>query len=798
MSTTTATFTIEDTTNPSIDTAADDETVECDGAGNTAALNAWLADNGGAEASDACGGVTWSNNYTALSDDCGATGSAMVTFTATDDCGNMSTTTATFTIEDTTDPTLNITGPADVSVSQNATCDLDVSVESLGGINYTAEDGCGDVDVEVTHEDSELVYTCDCEEESDEYSFDACRLIPGDFRTQTMGGWGQDNCNGDNPACYRDANFDNAFPTGVTIGCATGYTLTFTSSEAVAIFLPCGGPPSVLSASATDPGCVSNVLAGQLLTAKLSLGFDAADPDFGSAPVPATTLVIDQGAYEGYTIAEVVDLADAVLGGCDVASASNLSDALALFNEGFIGGDSYTDGNLRIDDCEIVTPDPCDGSQEGSYTFTRTFSVVATDDCGNDVSQTYDQTITVTDDMAPVFTEDCGYDNGGVETVCCESLDGTVTLPEACDVTADDNCDTEVEVSFTESYSGDYAPQGSVESYCLASTPEAFAEGEACNGLEPHSFSLFNFDGEDRVDFVAVSEGIVEQTEAGLWSMTQTVTRLDGGDGGFVINVTYGAAMDWDTWSNQAYPTDYKRDCAELVDDHLNWDYRILQSGHILGTGDYEDITLDLSHAPMNLYYAFQVGLGANNQNDNYGYSGWISAHGEIDGDDVWFSGDLFGDLDCCLPWSVTRSYTATDDCGNENAFSYTIEVNSEDCEDGDDANLSGGQSGDHTPVILGGAGDLTSGKTPIRVTNLQPNPANDWSLLGFEVTGNMRIRIDLVTMQGVMVAELYDGVASPNVNHTLNIDTESLSNGMYQIRLSSSQYLVVKKLLVT
>ena len=61
-----------------------------------------------------------------------------------------------------------------------------------------------------------------------------------------------------------------------------------------------------------------------------------------------------------------------------------------------------------------------------------------------------------------------------------------------------------------------------------------------------------------------------------------------------------------------------------------------------------------------------------------------------------------------------------------------------------------------------------------------------------------MRIRIDLVTMQGVMVAELYDGVASPNVNHTLNIDTESLSNGMYQIRLSSSQYLVVKKLLVT
>ena len=53
-------------------------------------------------ASDDCGDVTWSNDYTMLSDDCGATGSATVTFTATDDCGNSSTTMATFTIEDTT------------------------------------------------------------------------------------------------------------------------------------------------------------------------------------------------------------------------------------------------------------------------------------------------------------------------------------------------------------------------------------------------------------------------------------------------------------------------------------------------------------------------------------------------------------------------------------------------------------------------------------------------------------------------------------------------------------------------
>ena len=55
-----ATFTIVDTTAPNIDTPASDSTVECDGSGNTDNLNAWLASNGGATASDDCSTITWS------------------------------------------------------------------------------------------------------------------------------------------------------------------------------------------------------------------------------------------------------------------------------------------------------------------------------------------------------------------------------------------------------------------------------------------------------------------------------------------------------------------------------------------------------------------------------------------------------------------------------------------------------------------------------------------------------------------------------------------------------------------
>ncbi|MDT0554339.1 gliding motility-associated C-terminal domain-containing protein, partial [Urechidicola vernalis] len=123
---TTATYSIQDTNAPSIDTDALDTTVECDGEGNVQELADWLASNGGATASDDCSSVTWSNNAGSLSDECGMTGSVTVTFTATDGCGNFSETTATFTLVDTTPP--SITAPADVTVE----CTEDTSSQATG------------------------------------------------------------------------------------------------------------------------------------------------------------------------------------------------------------------------------------------------------------------------------------------------------------------------------------------------------------------------------------------------------------------------------------------------------------------------------------------------------------------------------------------------------------------------------------------------------------------------------------------------------------------------------------------
>jgi len=138
-STTSATFTIIDVTAPTITTPAADLTVECDGLGNTAQLNAWLASHGGAVASDICSNVTWTNNFEALSDLCGNTGAATVIFTATDDCGNFSTTSATFTIIDVTAPV--VTCPENITVNNDpGLCSAYVTVPQPGYV-----EACGSV-----------------------------------------------------------------------------------------------------------------------------------------------------------------------------------------------------------------------------------------------------------------------------------------------------------------------------------------------------------------------------------------------------------------------------------------------------------------------------------------------------------------------------------------------------------------------------------------------------------------------------------------------------------------------------
>ncbi len=345
------------------------------------------------------------------------------TWTVTDDCGNSATCTQIISVIDSTSPT--IICPPSVVVN----C-IDGSIDPDDTGMATATDNCSDVDP--TWEDG-----------PNEYGNSDCQL-----RTQTQGGWGT-SANGNNPGVYRDANFDAAFPAGLTIGC--DYTLKLTSSQAVEDFLPDGGPSAAISQNYLNPTSIGNTLASQLTAITLSLGFDVYDPDFGESETSLGDAIMNSGTFNGMSVNEIVVIANEVFGGCSTAySPSQMTDVLSTINENFVDGNT-NNGNL---DC---------ANSQCSYSFTRTWTAI--DNCGN--STTCTQIITVEDTTEPVGT--------------CPNLDQTVMIPS--------------NIPLPGSYSLDVAMQNIEDAFtdnCGEVTVNLIGDS-GLNGCAPNSAGNFEF-----------------------------------------------------------------------------------------------------------------------------------------------------------------------------------------------------------------------------------------------------------------------------------------------------------------
>ena len=151
----------------------------------------------------------------------------------------------------------------------------------------------------------------------------------GPHKTFTQGGWGAEP-NGNNPGVYLHANFDAAYPSGLTIGCGDN-TLSFYSAQEITDFLPEGGTADAL------PNL--SVLAGQLVAASLNVGFDAYDSDFAGSDVALGDMFTDAAGFEGMTVADIVAAANEVIGGCsDAFDYTALNAVLTTINENFDNG----------------------------------------------------------------------------------------------------------------------------------------------------------------------------------------------------------------------------------------------------------------------------------------------------------------------------------------------------------------------------------------------------------------------------------------------------------------------------
>ncbi len=175
------------------------------------------------------------------------------------------------------------------------------------------------------------------------------------FTTYTQGGWGAAP-KGNNPGTILQNNFAAVYPSGVNIGCSTGYTLRFTSSSSITAFLPQGTTPAALTSSAVNPTATYSVFAGQVLAARLNVDFDKYNPSgYKTNSSLLSTLVFNTGVFNGKTVQFVLDEANKVLGGCSSTySAADLNDALTLLNQNYDNGGGTNVGNLNCG--SSVTP----------------------------------------------------------------------------------------------------------------------------------------------------------------------------------------------------------------------------------------------------------------------------------------------------------------------------------------------------------------------------------------------------------------------------------------------------------
>ncbi len=187
------------------------------------------------------------------------------------------------------------------------------------------------------------------------------------FKTYSIGGWGascnsgkenggdnensegnkNDGGNSNNAACYRNANFENAFPNDLTIGCNT-YKLKLTSAAAVEAFLPSGSTAKVLSGNLNDPGNdYKNVLAAQLVALTLSVRFDEYDSNFASNSGNLSSLIIADGPFKDVSVESFLQIANDVIGGC--STAYSLSDVLTTAEAINLNYDKSVDINSNSD-----------------------------------------------------------------------------------------------------------------------------------------------------------------------------------------------------------------------------------------------------------------------------------------------------------------------------------------------------------------------------------------------------------------------------------------------------------------
>ena len=158
--------------------------------------------------------------------------------------------------------------------------------------------------------------------------------------------------------------------------------------------------------------------------------------------------------------------------------------------------------------------------------------------------------------------------------------------------------------------------------------------------------------------------------EDGTAHLQSTLVNANNPDAGFTLDTWYTGGYTWAEWDALLYPTGFKADCGGLDANYQDWTYYVMEEGSaLIGWGDYEGSVLNLTHAPSNNYFGYQVGQGANNLTSAFGSGGWFEFSGVflVNGQQLFNeavisgAGDFAFEHDCCPDYTVVRTWCATD-----------------------------------------------------------------------------------------------------------------------------------------
>ena len=418
---------------------------------------------------------------------------------------------------------------------------------------------------------------------------------------------------------------------------------------------------------------------------------------------------------------------------------------------------------------------PCTGS------FNRIWT--ATDACGNTATATVFINIVDTED--PYFTN------------CPDSLVlpcDVYTLPAPTTPNAEDACDDNLTVGYSQFLFGDVPPTGAQpDGYCVMETPVR-PVGNPCGypvdwGLALHTMPV-------QYRYYTIEDGRWTRYDNRVEvSMRVKVAALPGSpalNAGWDVEMTFDNGSSAIEWFNGVHG--FKADCGGLAGESANWEYFILESGATMtGWGAFTGSALSLEHAPINEYFGYQLGTGANNYNADedgfggwFGYSGTFRANPNADFINVYGAGDVCCTINCCPRYYAVRSWTATD-CSDNSAVCQQI--------------ISWSGVTVNNTINSGSAMEFGAGLDADRLTSTitaQPNPASNNTLFTFRAANTAKTSVEIYDLTGKKVADVFVGSVEAGNEYRVDFNVSNLATGVYTYRLTNGSEVKIERLIIS